>query len=71
MNNNLLVAKEKKLYLEYPKALTIEESFLKQKSRVKWLNLWDNNNAFFFIGLLGQELIKITFFILKMMIVVW
>lgn len=39
---------EKHLMQDYADALSKEECLLKQKSRVKWLNLGDNNNNFFF-----------------------
>lgn len=39
---------EKMLIADYKKSLDIEESFLKQKSRVQWLHLGDCNSGFFF-----------------------
>ena len=38
---------EEQLCSALHKALSVEETFLKQKSRVKWLDLGDGNNAFF------------------------
>lgn len=39
---------EKDLVLKYKSSFDAEESFLKQKSRVQWLHLGDNNSKFFF-----------------------
>ncbi|XP_017228236.1 uncharacterized protein LOC108203686 [Daucus carota subsp. sativus] len=36
------------LMAQFNKALATQETFLKQKSRIKWLNCGDNNNKFFF-----------------------
>lgn len=43
---------EKETTQTYMNALTLEESMLKQKSRVKWLQLGDGNNSFFYISLM-------------------
>lgn len=42
---------EKALREELEKWNKIEESILKQKSRVNWLKLGDANNAFFFVSM--------------------
>ena len=39
---------EKTLICAYKESLAAEESFFKQKSRVQWLNLGDNNSKYFF-----------------------
>lgn len=45
--DNSLLATEKTLIDALNEALTREESFLLQKSRVKWMGLGDGNNSFF------------------------
>ncbi|XP_019258924.1 PREDICTED: uncharacterized protein LOC109237119 [Nicotiana attenuata] len=43
-----LVADEKEMKVQLEKWLGVEESIIRQKSRVKWLNLGDANTAYFF-----------------------
>lgn len=43
-----LAKKEREATKKYCEALRVEESSLRQKARVKWLNLGDENNAFFY-----------------------
>lgn len=40
---------------EFKKIIAMEESMLKQKSRIKWLNLGDQNNRFFHKSLLFRR----------------
>jgi hypothetical protein len=42
-----LIEKEKGLRLELQRLLAIEESELRQRSRIRWLNEGDGNNKFF------------------------
>lgn len=46
-NDDALVERENQLTREYQKAIKLEESFLKQKTRVNWLQLRENNNVLF------------------------
>lgn len=48
---NVLFAEEKELKLESEKWSLVEESILKQKTRNKWLELGDDNIAYFFTSL--------------------
>ena len=41
-------SEEKRLLAEFKASLAVEESFLKQKSRVQWLKLGDSNNKYFY-----------------------
>lgn len=45
---------ESDLCSKLQEALSVEEVFLKQKSRVNWLQLGDNNNSFFFKSCKGR-----------------
>ncbi|XP_017233089.1 uncharacterized protein LOC108207141 [Daucus carota subsp. sativus] len=45
---------EGKLSNDLRRALLLEEKFLKQKSRVRWLNLGDGNNKFFYNSCKGR-----------------
>nr|XP_009796386.1 PREDICTED: uncharacterized protein LOC104242971 [Nicotiana sylvestris] len=47
-NNTKSVAQEKETNMELVKWLEIEESIMKQKSRIKWLNLGDSNTLYFY-----------------------
>lgn len=47
MGDESLLFEEKNAIAKLNKALAKEESFLKQKSRIKWLKLGDGNNSFF------------------------
>ncbi|XP_043705604.1 uncharacterized protein LOC122655477 [Telopea speciosissima] len=47
MHNTILAETEKDLTVELSTLLSREESFLKQKSRIKWLDLGDSNSAYF------------------------
>ncbi|XP_016446030.2 uncharacterized protein LOC107771203 [Nicotiana tabacum] len=44
----VLVERAKELKMQLEKWISIYESILKHKSRVKWLHLGDSNNAYFF-----------------------
>ncbi|XP_075085042.1 uncharacterized protein LOC107815716 [Nicotiana tabacum] len=44
----VLAEMEKEFKMQLEKWISIDESILKQKSRVKWLHLGDSNNAYFF-----------------------
>ncbi|XP_019258094.1 PREDICTED: uncharacterized protein LOC109236376 [Nicotiana attenuata] len=48
-----LAEKETKLQLE--KWLRVEESILKQKSRIQWLKLGDGNNAYFYASMKNRN----------------
>lgn len=45
--NDVVLALEKEAMLEYRHLSAVEESFKRQKSRVQWLKLGDNNTNFF------------------------
>ncbi|XP_050207471.1 uncharacterized protein LOC126656890 [Mercurialis annua] len=46
--NEELLLEERDISIHYRKLLFTEEKFLKQKSRINWINLRDNNNKFFY-----------------------
>nr|GFC04029.1 hypothetical protein [Tanacetum cinerariifolium] len=46
-HNNSLRAKELRVLKDYKTALKDEESFLRQKSKVEWLNVGDRNSKYF------------------------
>ncbi|XP_075088611.1 uncharacterized protein LOC142170618 [Nicotiana tabacum] len=47
VNDSEIIAQEKVIKMELAKWLEVEESILKQKSRIKWLKLGDLNTAYF------------------------
>ncbi|XP_019228708.1 PREDICTED: uncharacterized protein LOC109209819 [Nicotiana attenuata] len=50
-----LFAEEKEMIQQLEKWDKIEESIYKQKSRIQWLQLGDNNNAYFFASRKGRK----------------
>lgn len=54
-NDDNLVALEKKVTGEYLEVLKQEEVFLKQKSRMQWLELGDQNNKFFHWSIMARR----------------
>ncbi|XP_016451511.2 uncharacterized protein LOC107776176 [Nicotiana tabacum] len=51
MHHHSLFEQERGLKLQLEKWVLVEESMLKQKSRVQWLKLGDANNAYFFASM--------------------
>ncbi|XP_019260681.1 PREDICTED: uncharacterized protein LOC109238650 [Nicotiana attenuata] len=49
--DEILVAKEKVMKIQLEKWLGVEESIMRQKSRVKWLKLGDANTTYFFASM--------------------
>ncbi|XP_043696723.1 uncharacterized protein LOC122647366 [Telopea speciosissima] len=47
LHNGSLAVEEKEISSELASVLAREESFMKQKSRIKWLDLGDSNTAYF------------------------
>lgn len=50
-----MATQEKEVSEKFKKASRVEESFLKQKSRIQWLQLGDGNNAFFHHSLMARR----------------
>lgn len=47
INSEGTVFQERQLYKQYAALRAVEESFLEQKARVKWLSLEDSNTGYF------------------------
>lgn len=47
LDDDTLAIREQEVIFEYLEALKLEENLLRQKARIKWLELGDGNNKFF------------------------
>ncbi|KAK3189580.1 hypothetical protein Dsin_029141 [Dipteronia sinensis] len=53
--DNTLILQEKDIINSYTMALQAEEDFLKQKSRIQWLQAGDRNSSYFFKAINGRQ----------------